>query len=406
MSAIRSFKNSAHLFLAVAANTLHGFPSRKVTVIGVTGTDGKTTTTSLLYHILKESGVKVAAISTIGAVIDGERYETGFHVTTPSPFSVQKYIKLAVKKGCTHVILEVTSHALDQNRVWGIPFDLGILTNVTHEHLDYHKNYEAYAATKARLLRLSRKCIVNSNGEWFPIVSSLVPSERLISYSLHGAMPNDRTLASLPFTIKTSLLGDFNLENILAASITCLELGVDPKSISKAIESFEPPTGRQEIFEKNGIKIMVDFAHTANSFEKILPEVRKTTSGRIIHVFGCAGERDHKKRSEMGKAASFYDNIIILTAEDPRREKISDINRDIKEGISGFVTSSKDHEIADKSLFEIDDRRKAIKFALEMARRNDTIIITGKGHERSINYGHGEEAWSDQEEVKTFLKNA
>jgi UDP-N-acetylmuramoyl-L-alanyl-D-glutamate--2,6-diaminopimelate ligase len=406
MSKIRKLKNTAHLAQAVTATVYNRFPSKGLTIIGVTGTDGKTTTANLIYHILKSSGKKAAVISTIGAIIDGVKYETGFHVTTPSPFAIQKYIKLAKKKGCTHIVLEVTSHALDQNRVWGVKFNIGVLTNITNEHLDYHKNYMNYVRTKLRLLQKSDLAIVNSNGPWFAEVLKVIPKNKMISYSLHGTNNDDLSLINLPFQIKTKLIGDFNLENIIAATAACSALRIDPVAIDTAVQSFEAPDGRQEIIGNfRGALVIVDFAHTANSFENILPEMRKRTEGKLIHVFGAAGLRDRGKRAEMGKVASFYDDVIILTAEDPRSEKVEDINRQIKDGISNeFIDKSEGELHEGKSVYVIDDRKKAIEFALSIARAKDTVIITGKGHEKSMNYGDGEIPWSDQQVVKDYLR--
>ncbi len=401
---IRKIKNKGHLILALMASLLHGFPGRGIKVIAVTGTDGKTTTANLLYEILKEAGIKAAVISTIGAYVDGKVYETGFHVTTPSPFAVQKYIRLAKEKGCTHVILEVTSHAIDQNRVWGINFDISILTNITHEHLDYHKSYENYVLTKLRIFKKANIAIVNSNGEWMSYVTKNIPKDKMVTYSLHGVLDSDLTLDTIPFAVKTSLIGDFNLENILAASVAAMRLGVEGEIIGTAVKNFQAPIGRQQVMYDKDFTVMVDFAHTPNSFESILPEIRKRTTGGIIHVFGAAGERDSRKRPEMGKVAGFYDDIIILTAEDPRNEKVGDINKDIKKGINGFSQGEKDSSANQKTLYEIDDRRKAISFAITMAKPDDIIIVTGKGHEKSMNLGDGEIDWSDQKVISEILK--
>lgn len=390
---LRKLKNTAHFALAVSANTLHFFPSKGLTIIGVTGTDGKTTTSNLIYHILREAGIKTAVISTLGAVINGKTYETGFHVTTPSPFAIQKYIKLAKQEGCTHVVLEVTSHALDQHRVWGINFDIGVLTNITPEHLDYHRNYDNYVDTKLKLFKNSKLSVINSDGIWFEKAINIIPKDRLISYSLHGVNKNDLSLINIPFQIKTKLIGDFNLENILAAVCTTLALGINQKTVESAITSFEPPVGRQEEFvSKNNARIMVDFAHTANSFDVILPEVRKTTKGKVIHVFGAAGDRDRGKRPEMGKVASYYDDIIVLTAEDSRSETVQDINAQIKSGISDL-----------SKVREIENRKEAISHAISLATADDTVIITGKGHELTMNLGHGEIKWSDRDAVKKLI---
>lgn len=390
-SVLRSLKNKAHLVLALVAAFYNKFPSKGLTVIGVTGTDGKTTTSNLIYHILRKNGFKTALISTIGAVINDATYETGFHVTTPSPFAIQKYIKLARQKGCTHLVIEVTSHALDQNRVSGINFDIGVLTNVTHEHLDYHKSYERYIMTKVKLLEKARVSVVNSSGEWFGYVKKIIDGKKLITFSLHGK-DDDLTLINLPFRINTTLTGDFNLENILASVGVARVLDIEYEIINAAITDFRAPVGRQQVMSKNPL-IMVDFAHTPNSFENLLPALRQKYTGKIIHVFGSAGQRDRGKRPKMGKVASYYDDIIVLTSEDPRKEKIEDINRDIKKGIN-----------IEKELYEIEDREEAISFAISKASRDDVVVVTGKGHEKSMNLGKGEVEWSDQEVIKKILK--
>ena len=403
---LRKAKNFVHLFLAIVANAINLFPSRKLIVVGVTGTDGKTTTSQLIYQILRESGKRVAVISTIGAFIDGESYETGLHVTTPSPFTIQRYIKIAKEKGCTHLVLEVTSHALDQNRTWGIKFNIGVLTNITHEHLDYHMSYKRYVRAKLKLFKYSNISIINSNGEWLSDAVKVIPSDKMVTYSLHGNNSGDLSLMTMPFQITTKLIGDFNLENILAATATAHVLGIDDVVIDKAIQSFEAPVGRQQVFKSSkNANTIVDFAHTPNAFENILPEIRRRTTGKIIHVFGAAGQRDRGKRQAMGKVSSFYDDIIILTSEDPRSEKVSEINQQIKEGIgNNFVVSIDGKTTESKTVYEINDRKEAIDFAISISTKTDTVIITGKGHEKSMNYGHGEEPWSDQEVVKNYLK--
>lgn len=392
---IRRLKNTAHLILAALANSIYIFPSKGMVIIGVTGTDGKTTVASLIYHILRESGKKVALVSTLGAVINGKEYETGFHVTTPSSFQIQKYIKIAKEKDCTHVVLEVTSHALNQNRVFGIRFNIGVLTNVTHEHLDYHKNYRNYVYEKIKLLKNADIAICNSSGDWFPYVKKEISSEKLKTYSLNGHFKSDTSIKTLPFKIKTTLLGDFNLENIIAGTLTTTELNINTEIIDRAIQSFKAPVGRTQVIESEKIgMIMIDFAHTPNSFENILKEVRGKTKGRLIHVFSCAGERDKSKRPLMGKAASRYDDVIVLTSEDPRGEFVSDINKEILSGIE-----KKDS----LEIHQIPDRKDAICYALSKAAGSDTVIITGKGHERSMNYGHGEVFWSDEKVVRDHL---
>jgi len=381
---IRKLKNYYHLGNAAVFSTRYKFPGRKLNVIGVTGTDGKTTTSTILYSILMEAGIKAALITTIGAYIDGNFYETGLHTTTPSSKILQKYLRHAIQAGCTHVVLEITSHGLDQNRAWGIPFSIGLITNVTHEHLDYHKTYEKYVHAKSKLLKLSKTPIINADDSSYSYLLKELKGKKHIDYSL-----SDSTL--LP--VKLKLIGEFNRQNALAAATAAHELGIEKAVIKKAISNFTPPEGRQEVIHDNGFKVIVDFAHTPNAFYQVLPAIKKETKGRLIHVFGAAGKRDDTKRPDMGKAASLYSDIIILTSEDPRGESVVKINQEIK---SGFKKNA--------VFYEISDRRTAIKKALELAKENDTVLLTGKGHEKSMNYDGIETSWSEKETVFEFLK--
>lgn len=384
---------------------MYGFPSHKLTVVGVTGTDGKTTTSTLLYHVLNEAGHKTLLISTIGAYMHGKYFETGLHTTTPSSFEIQKLLKLAVKNGMTHAVLEVTSHALDQNRVWGVPFDIGVVTNVTREHLDYHKTHSKYILAKQKLLENSKIAIVNKDDSSFASFQKALPESKLLSYSLTD---NTATICAKTSPFKTKLIGEFNKQNVLAAVLSAQKLGVSNDVIKKAIEVFEPPAGRQELVYDKKFRIMVDFAHTPNSFLKVLPVVAERTTGRVIHIFGSAGKRDIGKRPLMGKASSEFADVIILTAEDPRGEKVEDINSNIEKGfIPGFVhldTSVTDIKNA-KSYFKIPDRAQAILKAIELAKPHDTILITGKGHEKSMNIDGAEIPWDDVSETIKILKN-
>jgi UDP-N-acetylmuramoyl-L-alanyl-D-glutamate--2,6-diaminopimelate ligase len=427
----QKIKNYFHLVQAVIANVIYGFPSRKLTVIGVTGTDGKTTTTSLIYHILNESGKKAAMITSVGAYIGDKVYDIGFHVTTPSPFGLQKYIKKAVDLGMEYLVLETTSHALDQNRVWGIEYKIGVLTNITHEHLDYHKTYEEYAKIKINFVVGCHLSVVNmddesykylkkfsifnsqfSNNSQNPIPKFNLSNYRLITYSLMDKNA-EYTMKKFPFS--TELLGEFNKYNCLAAIAVGKSLGLKDDEIRKAILSFQAPPGRQEMVYDKDFLVMIDFAHTPNAFTQILPEVKKITKGRLIHVFGSAGKRDFTKRPEMGRAAARWADIIVLTAEDPRSELIADINSQIKQGIDSrfkiyssndvrSVTYSSRTSFSNrKILFEIPDRKEAIEFAISLAKKGDTVLLTGKSHEKSMNLGQGEEPWDEFEVVKSYL---
>jgi len=386
-------KNIYHLVNAFLANVWFGFPSRNLNVIGVTGTDGKTTTTSLIYHILHASGYNASMISSVGAIIGGRDYDVGFHVTTPSPWALQRFIKKAVDVGSKYLVLETTSHALDQHRVWGIKFDVGVLTNVTHEHLDYHKTYENYVEAKAKLLKIARVAIVNRDDESFNLISNL---KFLISKLVTFGMTKKADVSPKTFLFKTNLIGQFNKYNVLAGIAACVSLGIEGNKIRKAILAFKPPIGREDIVYKNSFTVMIDFAHTPNAFEQILNSVRPNMKGRLIHVFGSAGLRDATKRPLMGEVSSKYADIIILTSEDPRSESVEEIMDNIESGI-------KNHELG-INLFRITDRKEAIESAIEMAGRGDMVLITGKSHEKSMNYGEGEIPWDEYGAVRNALK--
>jgi UDP-N-acetylmuramoyl-L-alanyl-D-glutamate--2,6-diaminopimelate ligase len=406
----RLIKNFGHLLEAIAANIRYGFPSRRVTVIGVTGTDGKTTTTSLIYHILKSSGKKVAMITSVGAYIGDKRYDIGFHVTTPSAFDVQKYFKKAADEGNDYVVLETTSHALDQYRVWGIHYDIGVLTNITHEHLDYHKTYDEYTSAKRKLLMASKLCILNKDDrESFNRITPFLTGKKIITY---GTTDQSALFTPTSFAFTSSLIGDFNKRNILAAIAVTKNLGILDDDIKKAVQTFVPPPGRQEVVYDKDFLVMIDFAHTPNAFLMILPELKdmaKKRKGRLIHVFGSAGLRDATKRPLMGKASSASADIVIVTAEDPRVEKLADINKAILSGINSHFTTKNLEGYKPKAgdtrmVFVIDDRVQAIEFAIKIARKGDIVVTTGKSHETSMNYGSGEVPWDEFAVVKTALR--
>jgi UDP-N-acetylmuramoyl-L-alanyl-D-glutamate--2,6-diaminopimelate ligase len=388
-------KNIYHLGMAILANIRYNFPSKKLVVVGVTGTDGKTTTVTLVYHILREAGFNSSMISTVGAIINNKQYDVGFHVTTPSPFALQSFLNKALTKKAEklYMVLETTSHSLDQHREFGVNYDIGILTNVTHEHLDYHKTYENYVKAKAKLLQRSKAAVVNiDHKESYKIIKELLKSYKgkIITYGKN----KNADVNPIKFPFKTQMIGDFSIYNCLAAIAAVKNLGVKDNTIRKAILSFKPPIGREEIVYDKDFSVMIDFAHTPNAFENILTAVRGGVKGRIIHVFGAAGLRDGTKRPIMGKTSSKYANVIFLTSEDPRAELVEEINAKIKSGISNKKVK----------VFEVPDRKEAIREAVKMAKKDDLVLVTGKSHEKSMNYGHGETPWDEFEAVKEALK--
>ena len=375
---IRRIKNYYHLLQAVFANIYYGFPSRKLKVIGITGTDGKTTTTHLIYHILKTAQKKVSMVSSIYAKIGDYEYDVGFHVTTPNPFHIQKLLKMAVDHKDEYFILETTSHALDQYRVWGINYEIGVLTNVSNEHLDYHLTYEDYVKTKAQLLLKSKLAFINKDDRSYHLLLDQISK---IKYQKYNS--KFKNIEKLPGLTK------FNEYNYSAAYSVCKALGIDDETITSGMKNFELPKGRLEVVYDKDFKVIVDFAHTPNALDNLLSSIR----GDIIHVFGSAGLRDHLKRPQMGEVSSRYAKTIILTEEDYRTEDPKKICHQISLGIK------------DKKYHIIIDRAKAIKKAINLAKNGDIVVITGKGHEKSLCRGNKEYPWSDQLAVLKILND-
>jgi len=338
--------------LGELASKFYGEPSKKLKLIGVTGTKGKTTTCHLIHHILTKLGKKAGLITSITM--------GGYHVTSPDVISFHRLLQRMVNRGCEYAVIEVSSHGIDQKRIAGARFDVTILTNIASEHLDYHKTYEAYKKIKISFLNSGKIMIIS---------------------------PKDTNLNILP--------GKFNNLNAETAIGVVEKLGFSKADAINALQSFELPLGRlEEVQNDLGFKIYVDFAHTPDSLGAVLSYLRSVTGGRIISVFGSAGERDSAKRPKMGKIAAKYSDIIILTLEDPRTEKPESIISQIRSGIP------KNFEM----VLEIVDRKKAIRKAISLAKQGDIIALLGKGHEKSMNLdGKTETPWSDQKAVVEIL---
>lgn len=375
-----------HAPKAFVASVRYKFPSRKLTVIGVTGTDGKTTTVNMIYQMLKNADKKVSMISTINAVIAGKEYDTGFHVTSPDPFTVQKLSHDAMRGGDEYLVLEVTSHALDQHRFLGVKFDIGVITNITHDHLDYHKNKENLFLTKAKLIRKVKIAILNRDEKHFNRLSKLSLG-RVISFGFSKYADYNPQ----KFSLNLKIPGKFNYLNALASASVGVSLGLDKKVIKNSLNNFRNLKGRLEgVKSSNGIKVIVDFAHTPNALKNVLELLRQDKKGRLISVFGAAGKRDSSKRALMGAIASKLSDFVVITAEDPRGE-LEEINKQI---LSGAVCAGGK---LNENVFVINDRKEAIGFAINsLAKAGDTVGIFGKGHETSMNLdGKTEIPWSD-----------
>ncbi|OGK31703.1 hypothetical protein A3D08_00545 [Candidatus Roizmanbacteria bacterium RIFCSPHIGHO2_02_FULL_43_11] len=403
---VRLTKNTAHKSGAMAANIYYGFPGRRLRVIGVTGTDGKTTTCHLIYHILKNAGRAVSLTSSIYTDIGGVISDTGLHVTTQNHWLLQKNLQAAVKAGCEFFVLETTSHALDQHRIWGINYEVGVLTNITPEHLDYHKNFDEYVATKVKLLLKAQHAIVNKDADVFEKVCEILTknNKQFTTYSI-------RTDADFIWDarIKTSLKEDFNYENIIAAYAACKKLGLSDEDVLKGIRTFQLPKGRVDKVYSGDFHVYIDFAHTPHSIRNLLSELKRK-KGRLIHVFGSAGLRDEKKRPDMGRASGEYADVVVITEEDYRAEDFMKISQSISGGLyeCGFTYAEPDilmkQKEATKIFTIIKNREKAIMFGVKYALRGDTVVCTGKSHEKSLARGDKEYPWDEYVSVMEALR--
>ncbi len=398
-----------------------GLPGRRMTLIGVTGTDGKTTTVTLIYSILRAAGINAGLVSTVAARIGSEEVDTGFHTTTPDPPDLQRYLARMVETGATHAVLEVTSHGLAQHRVAGCDFDVAVITNITHEHLDFHGSLEAYRRAKAMLFEglipsfrkpgVPKVAILNRDDSSYDLLRP-IPADRHLTYSLSG--PADVTVGEVrhapdaprlilnlpegPVEVTTALVGAYNVSNILAASAAAVALGIPADAIARGIAAVRGVPGRMErIDEGQGSLGMGASAPPPNARERALRTAREMARGRVIVVFGCAGLRDREKRTLMGRIAGELADVVVLTAEDPRTESLEEI----------MATSAAAAQEAGKregvDLFRIPDRGEAILRACQMARAGDVVIACGKGHEQSMCFGTVEYPWDDREAMRRAL---
>lgn len=380
------------LFEGLPAQILTKYPNKELTIVTITGTDGKTTTSTLTYNVLKAAGHKVALISTVAAFKGGEKVDTGFHVTSPQPKLVYQFMRQMVDEGYTHLVLETTSHGAYQYRNWGITAKVAGLTNIDREHLDYHLNYEEYVKAKLLILDAAETAFLNVDDESYKKIKELGRlTEKMKTYSVEDTLP---TVVSKAIANKFS--EDYNRMNARLAYKIGKELGLDDESIAKGIENFSGVPGRMEVITAKPIRVIVDFAHTPQALEAVLKAIRsKYRKGKLIAVFGCAGLRDTTKRPLMGKIGAELADLAIFTAEDPRTEDIWSIIRQMKEGLTSNHAK----------VISIANRQEAITAALlKYAEPGDTVGIFGKGHEESMCYGTVEYPWNDGAFVRELLK--
>ena len=387
-----------HYFLAWLGSIVYRHPSQKLFVLGVTGTKGKSTVIELINAILEAANKKTALISSVRFKIDAESQRNLTGMTMPGRFFIQKFLKKAVAKECQYMLIEVTSQGMLQYRDRFIDFDAALITNLEPEHIEAHGSFEKYRASKLGFFRNivahSKKSeklfFINSEIKDYNYFASVVDGDKVISYH-----KKDLTKVNL----KTKLLGDFNLENIAAAASFIRSQGIDWDTIRNVVEVFDGVPGRLEFIQKEPFSVIIDYAHTPDSLEKVYQALKnlKVKDSKLIGVFGSAGGgRDVWKRPVMGQIAAKYCDQIILTNEDPFNEEPVEILHQIAEGIKGSGLNKK-YKI-------IISRQEAIRAAIKMASKGDVIIITGKGSELYIRIARGKKIpWNEKEIVQKIL---
>lgn len=395
-----------HVGKAALFGAVKGFPGKRMTVIGITGTNGKTTTSFMVWKMLNNAGRKAGVMTTVGWGVD-EIHEQMEHMTTVDVKLLNERIKKIADAGAEYLVLEITSHALSQHRDLGIPIDVAVMTNVTHEHLDYHKTFERYRDAKRKLFKKAKFGIVNADD---PSAGYFVSDvEKHTTYGIkYGDLKAEKIklrpdgveyVTSDGLKIKTQIAGQFNVSNSLACVAVGRRLGLKDQEIADGIFALTEVEGRMvKIDEGQAFTAIMDYAHTPDAFEKLLPDMKKATEGRLIVMFGSAGgRRDPSKRKPMGVIAGKYADIVILTEEDDRDTPGEEILEMIAEGAR--ESGKKDG----KDLIKILDRPTAILEACKMAKKGDTVMFLGKGNEKTIERAHGADAYYELDEIKKAL---
>ena len=390
--------------LAEAACAYYGHPSKTLKVIGVTGTNGKTTISHLLKSILEMADKKVGLIGT-DAIMIGDK-EIPAERTTPEANQLQEYFYSMLQEGMEYCVMEVSSHALELKRVFGTQFELAIFTNLTHEHLDFHGTMENYAAAKAKLFSCCKAGIGNADDAYTDIVTANAPKQCHYSIDKKSDLQAEdirlsqrgsvfRVKGKMNDEIKVGLPGRFNVYNALAAALGALELGISPEAVKRGLIISRGAKGRAEMLPVPApYRVMIDFAHTPDGLYNILTTVREFAQGRVITVFGSAGDRDREKRMPMGEIVGKWSNYCVITSDNPASERAEDICSEIEKGV---IQSECPYTV-------IIDRREAIYHALEMAQEGDVVLLAGKGHETYQIIGTEKVPFCESEIVKAYFR--
>jgi UDP-N-acetylmuramoyl-L-alanyl-D-glutamate--2,6-diaminopimelate ligase len=404
----RMIEPTGHLIEAILINAVNGFPLRGLKVIGVTGTNGKTSTSFLIHKMLVESGYNAGLMTTVAYGVGQDIKPQIAHMTSVSVPLLLKRIKAMKAQGMDWLVLETTSHALAQHRTWGVPYSIAVMTNVTHEHLDYHGTFENYTAAKRKLFEQTNR---NKKGMRVGVVNAEDPAAESFAAAVanpisYGTGQGDLQATDIKLTpagsqylakiegdeyrISCKLPGSFNVSNSLAAVAVGRAVGLNKEQIERGIVALEGVEGRMTRIDKGqAFDVIVDFAHTPDSFEKLFKDLKPVVKGKLICLFGSAGRRDESKRAVQGRLAGEYCDEVIVTEEDDR-----DIDgMEIMNQIAGGAEEA--GKKRDENLFLVHDRTEAIKFTLERAQAGDTVLLLGKGHEKTIERADGEHPWDE-----------
>lgn len=394
--------------LAVMAGNFYNHPSRSLNMIGVTGTNGKTSTTYFIESVLNHINRKTAVIGTVEIRIGGKKREIDFATsTTPDTIELNQMLRIMADESCNDVVMEVSSHSLELKKVKGIDFNVGVFTNLTQDHLDFHKTMENYCKAKAKLFKMCKHGVINADDPWADKIAEGATCN-IMTYSIDK--PSDLQAKNIEylmdrvhFTVNINgsdvrfelkVPGRFSVYNALAAIGAMLSMGIDIENIKEGINNIKGVPGRiQNIPNAKGFNVIVDYAHTPDGLENIINAVREFTKGRIITVFGCGGDRDKTKRPIMGKIVAELSDIAVVTSDNPRSEEPNSILKEIEVGVK---------PITDKYEMIV-DRKEAIKRAIEIAEKGDSVIIAGKGHENYQILGDKTIHFDDAEVAKEIL---
>jgi UDP-N-acetylmuramoyl-L-alanyl-D-glutamate--2,6-diaminopimelate ligase len=418
-SLFASIEPYGHLGEAVLLNTIHGFPARGLKVIGVTGTNGKTSTAFLIHRMLHEAGYKVGLMSTVGWGIGEDITPQVHHMTNVSVPELMKRMKVMKQANVDWLVLETTSHALAQHRVWGVPYSVAVFTNLTHEHLAYHRTFERYRDAKRRMFKLAnhnrhglRTGIINADdptADYFasdiahPILYGVDKGQARATYI--KLSPNGVSykviLDKTTYDIHCQLPGSFNVYNSLAAVCVGHTLGLTKDQVEQGIAALEGVEGRMtRIDEGQDFAVIVDYAHSPDSFEKLFKDMKPIVKGKLIVLFGSLGGGDKGKRPLQGQLAGQYADEVIVCEEDDRQEDPHVIAEDIAKGVEAAGKKR------DGDFFLIHDRVAAINFAMKRAKTGDTVLLLGKGHEKTIEHADGEHPWDEIRTAHAAVKAA